>query len=424
MKTNGTRRTLEVIPAASRLVRSLRDLGYDFPQAVADLVDNSIAADATRVSIQFHFENPDSWLQIVDNGTGMSGAQLTEAMRYGTAQTYGTEALGKFGLGLKTASLSQCRRLSVATRDRSVRGGLEARILDLNHVVASNRWEILLPELTTLDRRLREPLADSTGTVVLWESLDRVLGYKIPLGRRADSALKSLELALMSHLGMIFHRFLAGEIPSRPRLRIDVNQKPVQPWDPFARSEGATVTLPGCDIDVATAEGVGLVQFQPYVLPPRDGFSSEQSFHRASGPKKWNAQQGFYIYRANRMIQSGGWCRMRALDEHLKLARAAIDFYPELDSAFDINVAKVRVSLPAQLKERLNEPVESLAREAQRTYRSSPNEDEIARRTESANVTRRAFERAARQAGEAAALRRIVRQLKSSEAQLARRLGW
>ena len=134
----------------------------------------------------------------------------------------------------------------------------------------------------------------------------------------------------------------------------------------------ATDALPGCDIDVVTAEGVGLARFQPYVLPPREQFSSEDAFHRYAGPRKWNAQQGFYIYRANRMIQSGGWCRMRALDEHVKLARASIDFYPGLDAAFEIDVAKVRAVLPAELRERLQGPVESLVRAAQAVYRAHP----------------------------------------------------
>jgi hypothetical protein len=186
--------------------------------------------------------------------------------------------------------------------------------------------------------------------------------------------------------------------------------------------------LPALDLDVDTEAGIGLVRFQPYILPPREKFSSEEAFHFHAGPRKWNAQQGFYIYRANRMIQSGGWCRMRALDEHVKLARAAIDFFPDLDSAFEINVAKVRAVLPADLKERLQKPLEELVRAAQATYRehSGGNGPTLnGRRSVKANsIVRPALESAARDAGEYRALKRIVRELKEREPGVAKQLGW
>lgn len=177
---------IKVLPSASRLVRSLRDLGYEFPQAVADVVDNSIAAGATRLAIDLRFEGPASWLRIVDTGHGMDGAAITEAMRYGSNQSYEDESLGKFGLGLKTASLSQCRSLSIASRTDPDRVRIEARRLDLDYVLKADRWEIFALDPRACDERLVEPLQKGPGTVVLWEALDRVLGYKIPV-RQASS---------------------------------------------------------------------------------------------------------------------------------------------------------------------------------------------------------------------------------------------
>ncbi len=179
---------IRVLPSASRLVHSLRDLGYGFPQAVADIIDNSVAAGATAISVDLRFDGPDSWLRIADNGSGMDGDGLTEAMRYGAKQSYEEDALGKFGLGLKTASLSQCRQLSVASR-KSERSRIEVRKLDLDHVLESDRWEIFALDPGRCDERLVEPLGQGTGTVILWQSLDRVLGYKIPSGKRARSAV-------------------------------------------------------------------------------------------------------------------------------------------------------------------------------------------------------------------------------------------
>jgi hypothetical protein len=169
------------------------------------------------------------------------------------------------------------------------------------------------------------------------------------------------------------------------------------------------------------------------VLPPRERFSSEEAFHRMAGPRKWNAQQGLYIYRAHRMIQNGGWSRMRALDEHLKLARASVDFFPELDSAFEINVAKVRAVLPAELKEALATSLESLASCAQRTYRAMPARSEATSKRDRFTAAdssldsparlRIALEQAARRTGEGKAFARIASELRSRDSAIARRLG-
>jgi len=175
---------IKVIPSARRLVHSLRDLGYDFPQAIADLVDNSVTAGATRVDIDIRFEGPDSWLRIADNGRGMSSDGITEAMRYGSDETYGESDLGKFGLGLKTASLSQCRRLSIASRPKGTRAQTSVRELDLDHVIRTNRWEILSLGRRNHDAKLIQSLSGH-GTVVLWQSLDRILSYKDPCYHRA-----------------------------------------------------------------------------------------------------------------------------------------------------------------------------------------------------------------------------------------------
>lgn len=435
--------TVTVIPSARRLVSSLRDLGYDFVHSVADLVDNSVVAEATRVDIDLRFEGAESWLRITDNGKGMGGDEITEAMRYGTQRSYEPDELGKFGLGLKTASLAQCRRLSVASRRDPDVNRLEVRCLDLDHVQRTDRWEVLVPRADERDPDLVKPLSDGPGTVVLWEQLDRVLGYKMPWGERARSGLYALAEQLDLHLGMVFHRFLAGEVRGRKRLEIFINGTPVEIWDPFARDEKATEKLPACEFDVQTADGIGIVRFQPFVLPPRERFSSEKKFHRLAGPKKWNAQQGFYVYRANRMIQSGGWSRMRALDEHVKLARAAIDFYPDLDSAFGVNVAKARVSLPADLRERMGPAVEDLVRRAQAVYRqqgsSGGGAGGIARRAGHSagggggpsstarghlRGAKRALQAAAKEAGEERAFRRIVEELKRIAPEIARALGW
>jgi hypothetical protein len=359
----------ELIPSARRLITSLRDMGYDFATAVADVIDNSIEAKATRIAVDVHFDGDDSFVQITDNGHGMTPAQLREALRYGTERDYDAgEALGKFGLGLKTASMSQCQRLTVASRSSPGRADISAHSWDLDHVIATDRWEIVEVPKQEQSEELRKPLLDGPGTVVLWQRLDRILGYKHPYGQMAKKRLSAMCRELEVHLGMVFHRFITGENVSR-KVRITLNGNPVKPWDPFARSEAATRTLEPVSLHHDHDGVFGDVLIQPFVLPHQDDFSSPQAHLDAGGPERWNKQQGFYTYRANRMIQSGGWSNLRTLDEHTKLARVAVSFKPALDEAFRINVAKMRVQLPQQLREQFEKALIPVIKIAQTAYR-------------------------------------------------------
>jgi hypothetical protein len=358
----------EIIPSAARLLGSLRDLGYDFGNAVADLVDNSITAGAARVDITIHFDGPDSWVRIADDGEGMGASDISEAMRLGsTGKDYGNDDLGKFGLGLKTASLSQARSITVASRSNTTRRIIDCRQLDLDDVIATDKWEIVHPAAVDRPVEVTEPLDAGTGTVVLWTKLDRVLNRSDPFGGWAERHLLQLAERLDLHLGMVFGRFLSGQTRiKRRKLVITINGTKVDPWDPFALDE-QTEHLPERQIPV----GASFVRYRPYVLPPQRDFSNDDNWRRASGPNQWNRQQGLYIYRADRMIQSGGWSWLRGIDEHVKLARASLDFLPELDDDFEINITKMRVKLPEELRDQLKPLVQFLTRRADDRYRKS-----------------------------------------------------
>lgn len=471
---------LQVIPSARRLVHSLRDVGYDFVTAVADLIDNSIAAGATHISIELVFAGPDSALIIEDNGAGMTGAVITEAMRFGSQRDYEQDDLGKFGLGLKTASLSQSRRLTVASRTSAVRRLVEARVLDLDHIEATDRWEVLRVPAADQPPLVARALHDGPGTVVIWEQLDRLLTYQDPWGERANRKLRALAEELDQHLGMVFHRFLTPPGSRGRHLTMSINGTQVEPWDPFVQDEPHTEHLPDREFTLAAGNGAGLVRFRPFVLPPQQRFSSPTAWQRASGPLQWNRQQGFYIYRGDRLIQAGGWSWMRSPDEHTKLARAAVEFWPEMDGVFEINVAKVRVKLPDDLRNLLRQPVQDLTRRANTVYRqaeprpspggrgtprnekgaaatpgaggrhsgqpahpSAPTSDPAAepaaqpvsspgaslepsgpQATTTRSGARQDLEAAAQAVGEETALRRIIEWLRTEQPEVARDLGW
>lgn len=363
----------ELIPSARRLMSSLRDMGYDFPSAVADIVDNSIEAGATRVEIDVRGDVDDSWVRISDNGRGMKPADIREALRFGTVRDYDErKALGKFGLGLKTASMSQCQHLLVASRSNPGQPQISAYAWDLAHVEETDSWEILTVGANQHAELLREPLLEHTGTVVLWRRLDRMLGFKHPYGGMVKRRLATMCAELEEHLAMVFHRFIAGEA-GVSKLRITVNGKRLHGWDPFARTESATVRLDPVEI-VYDHDGVqGRVKIEPFVLPHQHEFSSASAHAAAAGPERWNRQQGFYIYRAGRMVQSGGWSTLRTMDEHSKLARVAVSFEPRLDDAFRVNVAKMRVQLPRLLREQMEQVIAPVVKMAQAAYRRAPD---------------------------------------------------
>lgn len=370
-----TATTEEVIPSAKRLINSLRSLGYEFPTAVAELVDNAIEAEATEITIRVEFDGENSWVMIANNGKGMTEDQLKEAMRFGSEREYNEKSLGKFGLGLKTASFSQCTFWSVATRVNPEQPEIIAFRWDLDHVNRNDKWEIIPLKNKDLDIPVLDYLNEHTGTVILWKKLDRILEYKYPNSEHARKRFSGMCRDLEDHLAMVFHRFIHGEITGN-KLIIILNGNEIRHWDPFVRSEKGTKELEVIRIPLEH-EGVhGEIVIEPYILPPKTTFSSPQEHARAAGPKKWNQQQGFYIYRNDRMIQSGGWCRIRTYDEHTKLARFALNFSSKLDGSFKIDVSKMYVQIPAQIRKDIEEKIQPLVARAREIYdqaeKSSP----------------------------------------------------
>jgi hypothetical protein len=443
----------DITPGARGLIRTFSGYGYEFGQSVADLIDNSIDAGATRVDIEMEFDGPNSWMMIADNGVGVSRSALREALRPGTERNYEKDDKGKFGLGLKTASLTHCTKLTIVSRTDPGRRRLDARTLDVHHIRETNKWEVLV---VSPPDRAASKLASHTGTVVLWERLESLLQYQIPWGKRAENRFFELVDQLERHLSMVFHRFLSGEARRKKPLEIWINSRKIDPWDPFARSEKHTQDLGIQEIEIHTAHGKGIVAFHPYILPNQKQFSTPAEFKRL-GRDRWNDLQGFYVYRCDRLIQAGGWSRMRAKDEHTKYARASIEFQRDLDDAFNIGTSKTSVRLPEELRAQLEEPVNMLARAARTAYdagakstggdTNSRSAASSASKSASAGITgdgrrpkpsvgnnapmsppkiepRVALERAAAAAGETSSLERIVDELRKQFPEVARAFGW
>ena len=424
------RRHVTVQPSAARLTWSLRDVGYDFVSAVADLVDNSLAAGASRVEIEIEFAGADSRVLIADDGCGMTANGLAEALRFGSRRIYGPGDLGRYGLGLKTASLSQCRTVTATSRRPGI-NRTSIRQLDLDLIAEWDEWLIVDPGRTPTTVRSLEFLDRGFSTVIAWENLDRVLPEKRPDGGWTKRRFESLICRTSDHLGMVFHRFIEGSHPVG-KVDVVVNGEKIRAWNPFSPRESATVALPDQLFELTVGDMTGTVKLTRYVLPPRDSFSSAGEFERMSGPLKWNRQQGLYIYRVGRLVQWSGWAGIRAIDEHTKLARAALDFDTDLDLAFNINVAKMRVSIPPQLRQMLERPINELCLWADDTYRKTtrppanppahPQEGPV-RPSPASATAGLALRAAALQTGHYDALRSITDVLRQQAPDLVRTLG-
>lgn len=375
-------------PGAKRLIESLRNMGYDCATAVADLVDNSIAAKASEVHIQIlaqHGSRPPA-IVIADNGRGMDRDTLQEAMRFGAYQEYSTEDLGKYGLGLKTASLSQCRMLTVASKARPVDGSRPRRHYarwDLDEVDSTDDWDLLLPQPEELEpwelQELDHEATGEGGTAVLWTGLGEALPHLSSHDvRQRERFLAPLIEEVGAHLRMVFHRFMDGSLTGRRRLHIFLCGEELVPWDPFCRAEKTRdleiLQLPVTITDRTGAEINETVTVSPFILPREDEFSSPAAWGSASGPRKWTQQQGFYFYRNNRLLQAGGWSYLRTVDEHLKLLRVAVHFPQKLDQAFEINITKMRARMPAGVRDAVRQAVSKWAKAARERYDRAPTQ--------------------------------------------------
>jgi len=335
-------------PSAACLSASMRDLGYSLETAIADLVDNSISASADSIEIICDLSGAQPIVVILDNGEGMTEGKLLDAMRHGTVnprQPRSSRDLGRFGLGLKTASFSQCRSLTVVTAEDGVRCGAE---WNLDRIDAADDW--ILSILDDADLRAL-PYVDrisTHGTAVVWRQLDRLVEDQDGHGR--DEIVSEKLDGLGRHLSLVFHRFLSGDVKGYPRISIAVNGHPVEAFDPFCRRNPATQMLPEEVVRLGGAE----VRLQPYVLPHHSRLSArEYDFYQSRSD--FISNQGAYIYRNGRLMAWGDWFRLVPKGEATKLARVQIDFPNSLDEDWTIDIKKSRARPPHAVRERLRQ---------------------------------------------------------------------
>ncbi len=371
-------------PSAARLVESLRDTGYTFTTSVADIVDNSVSAEANRIEIILDSDfgnNP--FLMIADNGVGMDSAALEAAMVYGSPIRPNPKSLGKFGMGLKTASTSFCRKLTVLSCKDGV---YSIRQWDLDKISETNKWILLKPEISDYQEQLEyldKVRNGGNGTLVVWENIDRLV-RSVSDGATKDQ-LEKVVRELREHLSGVFYNYLAGN-DGFNKVEMLVNSVPLEPWDPFCRwlNQGELKRVeihknkPFQITEMVNGvhENVGEFFVNVYILPNKNELNSDDLDRMRYGLDN----QGFHVFREGRMIYSGGWPnRLFVKEPHLNLIRVELLFDHKLDHYFQIDIKKSRIDLPKDLRDQLKRVLAPARNEANRRYRigSSRNSGKV-----------------------------------------------
>jgi len=344
-------------PNPSSFVHSLRSVGYSLETAVADIIDNSIAAGASNMWIFFNVGDGSPAFAIIDDGDGMSALELKEAMRLGSTSPLEKRRncdLGRFGLGMKTASFSICKRLNVASASS---GKISGARWDLDDISQNNRWDIeILPEKEIQRIPFIEHLPGN-GTAIVWEKIDRMIDGSAKNPRKElDAAIAALE----KHLSLTFHRYLDGERGIK-KISIFINGHKIEAFDPFNVKNPATQEL--------EKDEMGKITITPYILPHHSK-TKEDEYERYAGEGGYLANQGFYVYRNRRLIVHGAWFRLAAPENLTKLARVRIDIPNELDADWNIDVKKSIATPPAVIRERLKNTIEKIMGKSAKTYRA------------------------------------------------------
>lgn len=342
------RRTHEKTPHAKMLLVVLRSVGYTNETAIADILDNSISGAATEIELYFDWDN--RRIIIADNGFGMDYQELMDAMEIGSAdpnEMRPSEDLGRFGLGMKTASFSMAKKLLVISKKNSTISNAE---WNLNTVASEDKWEIseydeseILMILESIDTYTQYNNWKQ-GTLIIISELDRLID-ETNIEKSKKNFYKMIR-NIKSHIAITFHRFMEEDA-----LKISVNGNKLEAWNPFWIKSPATMELAREEL----FDGKNEVVVEPYILPHKSKYNSEEEFKEAAGVKDWRGHQGFYVYRNRRLLVYGTWFGKFKKEPAYNLARIKLDMSADSDFEWDIDIKKSKATLPVAIEEQITQ---------------------------------------------------------------------
>ena len=342
------KRTHEKTPHAKMLLVALLSVGYINETAIADIVDNSVSGMATKIELYFDWDN--RRIIVADNGLGMDYQELMDAMEIGSAdpnEIRPSQDLGRFGLGLKTASFSMAKKLLVVSKKNSIVSNAE---WDLDMVAFEDKWEV--SEYDELEiSEILESVNTYThynnweqGTLIIISELDRLIDEDNI--EKSKKYFYKMVRSIKSHLAITFHRFMEED-----GLQIFVNGNEIIPWNPFWIESPSTMELAREEL----FDGKNEVIVEPYILPHKNKFGSEEEYKKAAGAKDWRGQQGFYVYRSRRLLVYGTWFGKLKKEPAYNLARIKLDMSADSDFEWDIDIKKSKATLPVVIEEQITQ---------------------------------------------------------------------
>ncbi len=363
-------RTEQSVPNAEYLIKSIAEQGYTLESSIADLIDNSVSAGANRIEVLIDTRARPLQLFIADNGHGMSEEELKKNMNFPSSSMEAerkSEDLGRFGLGMKTASFAQTRRFTVLSR-KAGEETFAGRTWDVNHL-ADASWEIIVhndKEINASVKKYRElsqgflnPFSDFTpNTIVIWDGLYK-FEENIDPDHQSEILQKELNETITEHLQLIFHRFMERKDP----LQIRVNNDHLKPFNPFPVSARS--------ISAQQKMLVGnKLSLEGFVLPNRSLAESKGTSEWTLSHKSLMDMEGMYVYRADRIIVFGGWNAVIKKSARLQLARLRVEIGNGIDQLFHLNVAKSSITIPYGERIAFIRYVSTLKTEAEKEYRN------------------------------------------------------
>ena len=327
-------------PSPKSTINSYRSFGYNLSTAIADIIDNSISASADEIRIEYKWEGQDSYISIFDNGIGMNLDELVLAMTPGSKdpeEERNEKDLGRFGMGLKTASFSQCKRLTCITRKNNFT--TIKRCWDIDYINKVNEWQLLdnVSEISFFDKVNNQ----KSGTLVLWEKLDRIVGNA---DKNNESVKKDFYQQMMNvkdHLSLVFHKFIESK-----RIKLFFQNEEIEPYNPFLLNLNPKP-------EMGLPEKFGNVEITYFILPHMSEIGKFE-YENSGGSLGWFQQQGFYIYRGDRLIVSGDWLGLEKKRDYSKLARIAVNFSNENDFNWHLDIKKSTANPPIEIRRELS----------------------------------------------------------------------
>lgn len=349
----------EVIPEAASMIETFRAIGYSLETAVADIMDNSISAGAKNIYIDRIWDGAHTVITIKDDGCGMNNEEIIEAMRPGAQNPLESRAisdLGRFGLGMKTASFSQCRKLTVVSKKADHHSAQWT--WDLDYVTKTHKWELINWAPEAFSNVLEKQVS---GTIIIWTDLDRIIPPTTSANDiNAKQKFSDAWARVKSHIAMTFHRFIENK-----DVTIYWGENKIEAWNPFCLSEKKTQIFPTETLHFGNSKA----EVKGYILPHKNSFSSEEKYKQAEGMNGYPAAQGFYVYRGKRLLLAGSWLNLFRKEDHYKLVRISIDLPNTLDSEWQIDIKKSSAIPPISCREQLRSYALDVRNKGMEVYR-------------------------------------------------------